>query len=97
MEKFKMNLNKKLELINFVKLDDQANLCVLYDNETKEFIVAWDLIIYKVISYKQYGCYKARWKAEKELHKLNEDYLIQKSKKESEEYEKRRLWEQSKI
>lgn len=83
MENMRLNVSKNIELVNFIKIDDQTNLCVLYDHELKEFIVAWDLKVYKVTSFTKYESYNSRYKAEKELQKLNQEYLIQKARKES--------------
>lgn len=97
MENMRLNVSKNIELVNFIKVDNQTNLCVLYDHESKEFIVAWNLKVYRVVSYTKYGSYKARYKAEKIMNELNQEYLINEARKEAEESEKRFLWDQFKL
>lgn len=90
----KLGLSKTIELINFNKIDDETNICVLYDSTDQTYSVAFDLQIKGgQLVYSTVDKTPRRFKAEKKMEDLTKGYLIDKARRDKEASELARQWE----
>lgn len=77
MKNLTIQMNRNLELISFVKLDDNNNVCVLYNIKDEIYITALNIeIVGGEVEFKPQALNTVRYKAEKLMSKIQDEFYI---------------------